>query len=214
LQRFEDTGKVLANSIFLSKFLAQVYNLKKTPGVVYPGPDPMFEQLASEPQAVEQDYMLAVGSLVPLKNFESIIRAAAEIRTAKLVFVGDGQDRRMLKDLSAKLGVSVEFRGNLDREADLAKAYSECKFLVLLSLYETFGLTPVEAGLFSQPSIVTSSGGPPEVVLDGITGFVVDPIDYGSVRDKMNLLLSDDPLRRRMGNSSRETILRNFTLEK
>ena len=207
-------GKVLANSDFLSKFLARVYNLKETPEVVYPGADPLFEQLASNPQAHEQDYILAVGSLVPLKNFESIIRAAAAIRTAKLVFVGDGQDRSKLKDLATKLDVPVEFRGTFDRESDLATAYSECKFLVLLSLYETFGLTPVEAGLFSKPSIVTSSGGPPEVIIDGITGFVVDPIDYQSVRNKMNLLLDDDSLRRKMGYLSRENVLRNFTLEK
>ncbi len=158
--------------------------------------------------------MLAVGSLVPLKNFESIIRAAAAIRTAKLVFIGEGQDRSKLKDLATKLDVPVEFRGNFEHESDLATAYSECKFLVLLSLYETFGLTPVEAGLFSKPSIVTSSGGPPEVIVDGTTGFVVDPVDYKSIRDKMNLLLADDSVRKKMGYLSRENILRNFTLEK
>src|SRR2546430_4212675 len=207
-------GKVLANSVFLSKFLAYVYNLSKTPEVVYPGADPLFEQLASKPQAVEQDYMLAVGSLVPLKNFESIIRAAATIRTAKLVFIGEGQDRSKLKDLATKLDVPVEFRGNFEHESDLATAYSGCKFLVLLSLYETFGLTPVEAGLFSKPSIVTSSGGPPEVVLDGITGFVVDPLDYESVGKKMDLLLANDPLRRNMGESARNKIMQEFTLEK
>src|SRR6266487_1381135 len=98
-------GKVLANSAFLSKFLAHVYDLKKAPEIVYPGADPLFERLASKPHAEEQDYMLAVGSLVPLKNFESIIRAAAAIRTAKLVFIGEGQDRSKLKDLASKLDV-------------------------------------------------------------------------------------------------------------
>ena len=39
-------SKVLANSVFLSKFLARVYNLKKIPEVEYPGADPLFEQLA------------------------------------------------------------------------------------------------------------------------------------------------------------------------
>src|SRR2546427_1046545 len=111
-------GKVLANSVFLSAFLAHVYNLKNTPKVVYPGADPIFERLASEPQSEEQDYMLAVGSLVPLKNYESIIRAAAAIQTAKLVFIGEGQDQSKLKDLASKLDVPVEFRGNFDHEAD------------------------------------------------------------------------------------------------
>src|SRR2546427_4815635 len=207
-------GKVLANSEFMSKFLARVYNLKKTPAVVYPGADPLFEQLASQPQSKEQDYVLAVGSLVPLKNFESIIRAASTVRTSKFVFIGEGQDRSKLKDIATKLDVPVEFRGNFDQESDLARAYSECKFLILVSLYETFGLTPVEAGLFSKPSIVTSSGGPPEVVLDGITGFVVNPLDQRSIGEKMNLLLADEPLRRNMGQLARHKMLHDFTLEK
>src|SRR5207248_6361284 len=58
-------GKVLANSLFLSRFLTRVYKLRELPRVVYPGPDPVFERLASESKSVEQDYMLAVGSLVP-----------------------------------------------------------------------------------------------------------------------------------------------------
>ena len=107
-------GKVLANSVFLSKFLARVYNLKKIPEVVYPGADPLFERLASQPRSKEQDYMLAVGSLVPLKNFESVIRAAAAVPTSKLVFIGDGQDRSKLKDIATRLDVPVEFRGNFD----------------------------------------------------------------------------------------------------
>ena len=207
-------GKVLANSVFLSRFLARVYNLRKNPAVVYPGADPLFEQLSTRPQAKEQDYVLAVGSLVPLKNFESIIRAAAAVRSSKFVFVGDGQERNKLKDIATNLGVPVEFRGNFDQESDLARAYSECKFLVLLSLYETFGLTPVEAGLFSKPSIVTSNGGPQEVVLDGITGFVVNPVDHESIARKMNLLLDNEPLRRNMGQSARNKMMQDFTLEK
>ena len=52
------------------------------------------------------------------------------------------------------------------------------------------------------------------MIVDGVTGFVVDPIDHELVRGKMNLLLADDPLRRKMGYLSRENVLRNFTLEK
>ena len=61
---------------------------------------------------------------------------------------------------------------------------------------------------------MTSSGGPPEVVLDGITGFVVDPVDYESVGKKMNLLLANEPLRRNMGELARNKIMQEFTLEK
>src|SRR5436189_1723716 len=121
-------GKVLANSFFLSKFLSRVYRLKKTPGVVDPGPDPLLEQLAANNHFGEHDYMLAVGSLIPLKNVESMVRAAAKIHSSKIVLVGDGQERSRLKDLGSELDVPIEFRGTVDREDELARAYGECKF--------------------------------------------------------------------------------------
>ncbi len=206
-------GKILANSLFLAKFLRKVYRLTETPAVVYPGPDAAFASLSSAPRSQEQDYMLAVGSLVPLKNIETFIRAAATTRCSKIVLIGDGQDKSRLKDIAAQLDVPVEFRGNLDQESDLAMAYSQCKFIVLLSLYETFGLAPLEAALFSKPAIVTSNGGPPEVIVDGVTGFVVNPIDPQAVAAKMNLLLADETLRRNMGDLARTNVLKKFTLE-
>jgi len=207
-------GKIIGNSFFLSKFLARVYGLKEVPKVVYPGPDPLLEELSSAPAVREQDYMLAVGTLIPLKNIAGMIHAAANVRSSKVVLVGDGQERSMLKDLAYKLDVPIEFRGTSDDEIDLARAYAECKFLVHLSLYEPFGLTPVEAALFSKPSIVTNLGGPPEVVMDGVTGYVVNPRDHGYIGSKMNTLLADDMLRREMGQRARANVVRKFTLER
>jgi glycosyltransferase involved in cell wall biosynthesis len=207
-------GKVIANSVFLSKFLERVYRLKETPSVVYPAADPLLEELASKNHVQEEDYMLIVGSLIPLKNVESMIRAAANVRSSKIMVIGDGQEMSNLKDLGSELDVPIEFRGTMDREEDLAQAYGGCKFLVHLSLYEPFGLTPVEAGLFSKPSIVTSRGGPPEVVVDGVTGYVVDPLDHRFIGSKMNALLDDDTLRHYMGRRARENIVEKFTLER
>jgi glycosyltransferase involved in cell wall biosynthesis len=207
-------GKVIANSLFLSEFLKRVYCLGETPSVVYPAADPLLEQLASENHAQEQDYMLIVGSLIPLKNVESMIRAAAHVRSSKIMVIGDGQEMSNLKDLGSELDVPIEFRGTMDREEDLAQAYGGCKFLVHLSLYEPFGLTPVEAGLFSKPSIVTNYGGPPEVVVDGVTGYIVDPRDHRFIGSKMNALLDNDTLRHDMGRRARENIIEKFTLER
>jgi glycosyltransferase involved in cell wall biosynthesis len=207
-------GKVLANSRFLSKFLKRVYGLRETPGVVYPGADPLLEQLASQNYVVEENYMLTVGSLIPLKNVDNIIRAAANVRSSKVVLIGDGQEKSRLKDLGSELDVAIEFKGTIDREEDLAQAYGGCKFLVHVSLYEPFGLTPVEAGLFSKPSIVTNYGGPPEVVVDGVTGYIVDPRDCVRIGSKMNTLLNNDSLRYEMGKHARENIVKKFTLER
>lgn len=214
IETVQGYGKVIANSSFLSKFLEDAYCLGKPPAVVYPAADPLLEQLASENRTQEQDYMLIVGSLIPLKNVESMIRAAAHVRASKIMVIGDGQEMSNLKDLGSELSVPIEFMGTMNREEDLARAYGGCKFLVHLSLYEPFGLTPVEAGLFSKPSIVTNRGGPPEVVVDGVTGYVVDPLDHQFIGSKMNTLLGNDMLRHEMGRRARENMIEKFTLER
>ncbi len=206
--------KIIANSLFLSKFLQRVYHLRETPTVVYPAADPLLEELATANNPFEADYMLGVGSLIPLKNVDGMIRAAAKVRTSKIVIVGEGQELSKLKDLGSRLKVPVEFKGTMNREEDLAEVYRACKFLVHLSLYEPFGLTPLEAGLFSKPSIVTNRGGPPEVVKDGVTGFIVDPRDYALIGSRMHALLRDEELRHEMGKHARENILQKFTMER
>src|SRR3989442_9792873 len=92
--------------------------------------------------------------------------------------------------------------------------YSQCMFHIHLSLYEPFGLTPVEAGLFRKASIVTNHGGPSEIIVDGETGFIVNPRDYGTIAKRMTELLSSPELRHEMGRSARKRVLENFTLER
>ena len=207
-------SKIIANSRFLSRFLNRIYKLDAEPAVVYPGPDPILAELSSKDFVGESDYMLAVGALIPLKNVDGMIWAASKVPSAKLVVVGDGQERVPLEEQAEILGVPLNIKGNSHSEEELAQLYSQCKLLLHLSLYEPFGLTPVEAGLFGKPSIVTNHGGPPEIVVDGETGFIVAPRDYYSIARRMRELLSNPELRHEMGRKARKRVLENFTLER
>jgi len=206
-------SKIVANSRFLSRFLKRIYKMDYQPPVVYPGADPILEDLSSKDFVGESDYMLAVGPLIPLKNVDGMIQAASKVPYAKLVVVGDGQERIPLEEQAEMLGVPLNIKGNSHSEEELAQLYSQCKLLIHLSLYEPFGLTPVEAGLFGKPSIVTNHGGPPEIILDGETGFIVSPRDYSAIARRMTELLSNPELRREMGRKARKRVLENFTLE-
>src|SRR3989442_16002406 len=92
--------------------------------------------------------------------------------------------------------------------------YSQCMLHIHLSLYEPFGLTPVEAGLLRKASIVTNHGGPPEIIVDGETGFIGDPRDYGTIAKRTTELLSSPELRHELGRKSTNRVLENFTLER
>src|SRR5438309_2367059 len=199
---------------FLSGFHRRIYKLDDAPPVVYPGPDPMLEEFSSKDFAGEGDYMLAVSPLIPLKNVDGMIQAASKVPSARLVVVGEGQDRVSLEESADRLHVPLYLKGNSHSEEELAMLYSQCMLHIHLSLYEPFGLTPVEAGLFRKASIVTNHGGPPEIIVDGETGFIVDPRDYGTIAKRMNALLSNPQLRYEMGQKARKRVLENFTLER
>jgi phosphatidylinositol alpha-1,6-mannosyltransferase len=70
--------------------------------------------------------------------------------------------------------------------------------------FEGFGLVYLEAGAFGLPVVATRSGGVADAVLDGKTGFLVDPQDVDAISLAIAHLLSDPDLARRMGQANRE----------
>ena len=206
-------GKIVANSQFTANSLIKSYRLRTRPDVVYPAADPVLEKLASENSHHESDYMLAVGALTPQKNLDTIIHAASVVPSAKLTFVGDGNEGQNLSDLARKLRVPLVIKESEDVH-NLAGDYAACKLLLHPAIYEPFGLTPIEAALFSKPSIVTNRGGPCETVLDGETGFVTDPLERKNISKLMHLLLFDDQLRLDMGRKARDFVQERFGIER
>lgn len=78
--------------------------------------------------------------------------------------------------------------------------------------FDTFPTVNLEAMACGKPVITTCFGGAPEQVVDGETGFVVNPLDCATFADRLRLLLGDAPLRESMGMRGRERLLRRFTL--
>ncbi len=71
----------------------------------------------------------------------------------------------------------------------------------------------IEAMAYSVPPVVTDSGGSPELVVDGVSGFVVPPKDAAAIAEKITALYRDPALRSRMGQEARERIARDFRNE-
>jgi glycosyltransferase involved in cell wall biosynthesis len=213
IQTLNSCMKILANSRFTSKFVSEAYGLKRSPVVVYPGTDPILEELASRHESRDDNYALIVGPLIPRKNFEAALAAAACTPSACVVAVGDGQGRKALVDLAERQNLSFRIESSLS-ERRLAELYSTCGFLANMSLFETFGLAVLEAGLFGKPCLVPDRGGPSEIVINGETGYLVNPKDLRSVSEKMKQLFENRSLRHEMGKKARQRILKDFTIEK
>ncbi|MFN2504938.1 MAG: glycosyltransferase, partial [Acidimicrobiales bacterium] len=75
------------------------------------------------------------------------------------------------------------------------------------------GLTVLEAMASGTPVVASRVGGLPELVVDGVTGFLVEPGDVDQLQDRLRLLLADRGLARRLGENGRDLVLRQFTWE-
>jgi glycosyltransferase involved in cell wall biosynthesis len=125
------------------------------------------------------------------------------------LIIGDGPLRQALESHAAQLGLrsSVTFTGHLE---DVAPAMSCMDLFALLSYAEGLSVANIEAIATGLPCIVTDVGGARELVIDSENGYVVDVRDVDAAVDRARRLLSDEGLRRRMGNRSRGHAIANF----
>ena len=80
-----------------------------------------------------------------------------------------------------------------------------------VAISELLGLSVLEAMASGTPVVASRTGGIPEVVVDGETGFLVPPGDVEALHDRLATLLADRRLARRMGDAGRSAVLERFT---
>jgi phosphatidylinositol alpha-1,6-mannosyltransferase len=152
------------------------------------------------------------------KGVSQVIRALPRVSRhlpdVGYVVVGAGTGLSSLRRLAEELGVAarVEFRSRLDRLA-LARAYQDATLYVMPSKLEGFGIAFIEAALFGKPSLAGMAGGAPEVVLDGVTGELVDPDDIEAITEHVVGLLSRPEVLKRMGWKARERVMEQYSYE-
>jgi phosphatidylinositol alpha-1,6-mannosyltransferase len=111
---------------------------------------------------------------------------------ARLWIAGDGDDRRRLEALAEALGLGdvVLFTGRVP-DAELDRLYRRCRFFVMPSLHEGFGLVFLEA-MRARKACIGAPGAAAEIIQHGVTGFVVDPARPDDLVGAL-LRLFDDP---------------------
>ena len=149
------------------------------------------------------------------KGMDTLITALPRLLTRwpelQLLAVGDGDDRAWLEDLAEKNGVSlhVHFLGGLST-GELAACYEACEMFALPSRGEGFGLVFLEAMARGKPVIGGAHGGVPEVIEDGVTGYLVPHGDAAQLATSIETLLSDPALAQKMGARGRQRVEREF----
>jgi glycosyltransferase involved in cell wall biosynthesis len=154
------------------------------------------------------DYLLAVSRLAPLKRIDLLIDALArpEAATVRCVIAGDGEMDAPLRGRAAAAGLGdrVTFAGRLS-DAELVDRLARCRAVVFPPYDEDYGFVTGEA-FRSAKAVITcrDSGGPAELVRDGVNGLVCDP-SAASLAAALGRLAADAALARRLGEAARET---------
>jgi glycosyltransferase involved in cell wall biosynthesis len=193
--------------------------------VVYGGADPT--RFSPGPEAQRRG-VLFVGRLTPHKGIDRLIEALPD--DAGLRVVGSaGHDRdlpereypKLLRRLAARR--HAEFLGVVS-DPDLPSLYRSAQVLALPSVNRTcygrevgiselLGLAAIEAMASGTPVVASRLGGLPEVVEDGVTGFLVEPGNIEELRERLAQVLGDRGLAARLGRNARERFLETFTWE-
>ncbi|PKK83752.1 MAG: glycosyltransferase family 1 protein [candidate division Zixibacteria bacterium HGW-Zixibacteria-1] len=164
--------------------------------VIYCGVGQQFQSAISDEQNISpEDYILCVASLEPRKNFIRLVKAFNHLKShnLKLVIAGssssifaDNKLHKMLDDSKR-----IEFTGYIDDDR-LIELYQEARLFVYPSLYEGFGLPPLEAMACGCPCAVSNAGSLPEVC--GKAALYFNPYDPADIAEKMDMILSDNVL--------------------
>lgn len=148
--------------------------------------------------------LLFVSRLARDKRIDILVEAMSHVRTrfpdAHLLLVGKGPDRERLEAMVAErnLGEAVRFLGFV-AEKDLPAVYRACNLFVMASTCEVQSLPTLDALATGLPVVAADAVALPEIVLDGVDGYLVPPLDAPAMANAICHILADPAMARRMG---------------
>jgi len=160
----------------------------------------------------KMDQKYGISTLI--EAFSLIVKRYANL---ELVLVGDGPQMVELKKLATRLGIinSIKFIG-AKPHVEIPAILNSFDIFCALSTQdsESFGVAVIEASACGLPVIVSNAGGLPEVAVDGQTGFLVERNNPEAAAEKIEELINDAALRKKMGQAGRQFVLQNYEWQK
>jgi N-acetyl-alpha-D-glucosaminyl L-malate synthase BshA len=159
-----------------------------------------------------QPILMHLSNFRPVKRILDAIEIFALVRAkmpAKLVMIGDGPDRGPAEQLARTRGVHEDVRF-LGQQNGVREKLGQADLFLLPSQLESFGLAALEAMACEVPVIATNTGGLPEVIQNGIDGYLVEPGNVRLAAEYAIELLSRADRGREMGHLARKNARRNF----
>jgi phosphatidylinositol alpha-1,6-mannosyltransferase len=202
----------------------RVVPLGTDPDRFKPGVDPTDVRARFELPRDKTRWLLTVARLDPHKGVDTVIRALPAVVErfphVRYLVAGSG-DRSSLERLAHRSGVAdrVRFLGGVS-ERDLPGLYNLASLYVGVSRIanrigvEGFGISLVEASACGLPVVAGNSGGIPDAVREGETGFLVPPEDPGALAEAIIRVLADNELAKRVGAAGRRAVETHYNWDR
>jgi N-acetyl-alpha-D-glucosaminyl L-malate synthase BshA len=157
-----------------------------------------------------------VSNFRPVKRVDAVIEIFDRIRRevpAHLLLVGDGPDLALAYRMARELGISSMVHG-VGAQEEVVPLLSISDVFLLPSAQESFGLAALEAMACEVPVIASRVGGLPEVIEDGVSGFLHPPEAIDEMARSAIALLKDEALRERIGGAACRRVREQFCVDR
>lgn len=194
---------IICVSEFTKKEFKKLLNYDKSNiFAIHNGIDPSWKNVLNMSRLQKKPYLLVVGNVKPHKNLKNLMIAYKKVMNEiphDLIIIGKKEgfitgDNDILK-LAEPLGQRVRFTGFVSDD-ELKQYYKSADALVFTSLYEGFGLPPLEAMACGCPVISSNAASLPEVC--GDAALYVNPFEPNDIANKIKLLTSNQNLRKQL----------------
>jgi len=160
----------------------------------------------------DEKILVHLSNFRPVKRVSDVVETFALVREkipAKLLMIGDGPDRASAEWMVRRKGLSRDAHF-LGKQSQVQTLLSSADVLLLPSQLESFGLAALEGMACGVPAVASRIGGIPEVITDGVEGYLVEIGDVRTMADRALGILTSAERREQMGRAARDRALREF----
>jgi len=171
------------------------------------------EKIRSEVSADESDVLIAISGRMVYDKGISFISEAIEdmnLRGKKFIFIGDGKYCENLSGVHCE-AIKQGKMYLLGQRSDVLEILAGCDIFLFATLHENLSNALLEACSIGLPVVATNIGGNPEVIQNGVNGFLIPPMNSASIKEKLELLCANAELRRNFGDNSKNIMRKNFS---
>ncbi len=218
----DQSDAVTAVSYYLKQRTQEIFAPKQEVSVIYnfieehPLQQKVCEHLRQRLAPNNEFILMHLSNFRPVKRVVDVVEIAYKVRQklpVQLVFVGDGPDRPLAERRCKELGMEkiVHFLG---KQENIYPILSIADVFLMPSVQESFGLAALEAMSCGVPCVSSDAGGLPEIMVNGVTGFIVPVGNLDAMADRVIQILTEPGLLAKLKKSAREFAFDNFHVDK